>query len=122
MLYVHMNVARKLKFKIWTRLTLVILPDENNIYKVEFINRKDDQYYILKPAEELIVIDSNSSSMSKLDRPFGENIESRKVRKYVVCLYFSIIGHIHATSPTKPWTIPNSFAKLWWFIFELRIA
>ena len=97
-----MNVTRKLNTKILTRSTLVILPDENNIYKVEFINRKDDQYYILKPEEGLIVIDSNSSSMSKLDRPFRENIESPKIRKYVVCSYFSLIGHFHATYPTKP--------------------
>ena len=65
-----MNVTRKLKTKIWTRSTLVILPDKNKIYRVEFINREDDQYYIVKPEEGLIVIDSNSSSMSKPDRPF----------------------------------------------------
>ena len=33
---------KKLKTKIWTRSTLVILPDKNKIYKVEFINRKED--------------------------------------------------------------------------------
>ena len=79
-------------------LTLVILPDKNNIYEVEFINREDNQYYIVKSEEELIVIDSNSSSMSKPDRPF----KKFKQKKYVVCSYNSLIGHFHATYPTKP--------------------
>ena len=33
-----MNVTLKLKTKIRTRSIFVILPNKNNIYKVEFIN------------------------------------------------------------------------------------
>ena len=50
--------------------------------------------------------------MSKPDRPFRENIESPKIKKYVVCSYNSLSGQFHATYLTKIWTIYNPFAKL----------
>ena len=38
-----MNVTKqKLKTTFWIRSTVIILPDKNNIYKVEFINIKED--------------------------------------------------------------------------------